>query len=176
MKLLPLEDPRWKGYRGGYNRVAYDVVPLIRELQAEGFSESFWGRVWDDLHHQGDVGEASYAIIPYMVEYQGAQRDLDEQLFHFAVVVELARPENGNPPVPTEIELEYELALRRLPVLGVEKLRRGCPKDVLMGVAAAAAIVAGERVLARAYLDFDRDAALHYLHSEFGYVPTEHDL
>jgi hypothetical protein len=70
MRLLPLDDPRWKTYRGGYNRETFDSISLIRELQRSGFTESFWEKVWEDLHHQGDVGEASYAIIPYLVEYR----------------------------------------------------------------------------------------------------------
>jgi hypothetical protein len=176
MKLLPLDDLRWKTYRSGYNRGAFDTVSLIRELQRSGFSEAFWERAWDDLHHQGDVGEASYAIIPYMVEYQSSLSQLDEQLFHFATVVELARPENGNPPVPAEIELSYELALRKLPVLGAEKMRRGCTPHVVMGIASVTALAAGQRLLARAYLDFGRDAAVAFIETEYGYTRTENDV
>jgi hypothetical protein len=52
LALLPLDDPRWATYRGGYNRAPYDVVPP----QREGTSSRFWDLVWADLHHQGDVG------------------------------------------------------------------------------------------------------------------------
>jgi hypothetical protein len=176
MKLLPLDDPRWKSYRGGYNRVELNVVPLIRELQEKGFSDGWWERIWADLHHQGDVGEATYAMIPYMVERLSSQGELDEQLFHFAAVVELARSENENPPVPAEIELSYEVSLRNLPVLGVQKLRRRCSQYLVMGIAAVTALAAGHRLLARSYLDFDRDAALVYLEREYGYVPNKDDV
>jgi hypothetical protein len=94
LKLLPLDDPRWPTYRSGY-RLSYDVVPLIRQLQQEGASKQFWETVWDELHHQGDVGEATYALIPYLVDYQSGQSALDEQLFHFCVVVDLAQPESN---------------------------------------------------------------------------------
>ena len=175
MQLLPLDDPRWATYCGGYNRIPYDVVPLIRQLQHEGASERFWEIVWAELHHQGDVGEASYALIPYLVEFQSRQRELDEQLFHFCVVIDLAQPENNNPPVPSELELSYAMALHKLPAVGAELLRRGCSEAVLTGVAAATALAAGHRVLARAYLEFGRRAALEFLRDLNGFEPGSDD-
>jgi hypothetical protein len=175
MDLLSLDDPRWATYRGGYNRVPFDVVPVIHRLRREGTSNQFWELVWDELHHQGDVGEASYGLVPYLVEYQSRQRDLDEQIFHYCVVIDLAQPENNNPPIPSELELSYAVALRKLPVIGADLLRRGCSEAVVMGVAAATALAAGHRVLARAYLDFGRDDALDYLRNLCGYKPGPND-
>jgi hypothetical protein len=170
-----LDDPRWSRYRGGYNGTPFDVVALIRRLQQKGASDPFWELVWAELHHQGDVGEASYALVPYLVEYQSRQRDIDEQLFHYRVVVELAQPENDNPPIPRELEFSYAMALRKLPVIGTDLLRRGCNEAVVMGAAAATALAAGHRVLARAYIDFGRSDALDYLLDLNGYEPSPSD-
>jgi hypothetical protein len=175
VQLMPLDDSRWAAYRGGYNRAPYNVVPLIHRLNSDGTSDSFWEVVWDELHHQGDVGEASYALVPYLVDYQSRHRDLDEQLFHFCVIVDLAQAENGNPAIPPEIELSYAMAMRRLPVIGVEKLRRGCNEYVVMGVAAATALAAGHRVLARAYIDLGREEALEFLRNLNGFTPGPAD-
>lgn len=142
MTLMPLDDSRWATYSGGY-RSAYNVVPLIHRLNNEGTSGGFWKIVWNELHHQSDVGEASYALVPYLVDHQLRQRELDEQLFCFCVLVELQQPENGNPPIPPEIELSYAMAMRRLPVIGAEQLRRSCSEAVVMGVAAACALAGG---------------------------------
>lgn len=174
MNLLSLDDPRWAAYRSGY-RVPFDVVSLIRRLQREGTSIQFWDLVWNELHHQGDVGEASYGLVPYLVEYQSHQRALDEQLFHYCVVVDLAQPENNNPPIPPELEMSYAMALRRLPVIGAELLRRGCSEAVVTGGAASTALAAGHRVLARGYLDFGRSDALDYLRNLNGYEPGPED-
>jgi len=57
MKLMPLDDSRWATYSGGY-RSPYNLVPLIHRLRNEGASRGFWEVVWNELHHQGDVGEA----------------------------------------------------------------------------------------------------------------------
>lgn len=170
IELLPLNDPRWPTYRGGY-RTPCDIVPLIQRLQTEGTSEGFWKIAWEELHHQADVGEATYALVPYIVDQQSRQRDIDEQVFHFCAVVELARPEKDNPPVPQELGFSYGRALDRLPVIGATLLRPGCPEADVMGVAAVTALAAGHRVLARAYLDFSRSDALDYLRHLNGFAP-----
>jgi len=58
-------------------------------------------------------------------DYQSHQPEIDEQLYHFCVVDDLAQPDNGNPPIPPEIEFSYALTMRKLPVVGMELLRRG---------------------------------------------------
>lgn len=102
------------------------------------------------------MGEATYALVPYLVDHQSGQREIDEQVFHFCAIVELACPENDNPPVPPELGHSYAMAVDSLPVTGANLVKRGCPEVVVMGVAAATALAAGHRVLARAYLDFGR--------------------
>jgi hypothetical protein len=174
VELLPLDDSRWAKYRGGY-RAAFNVVPLIHQLQREGTSDRFWEIVWDELHHQGDVGEASYAFVPYLVDHQSRQRELDEQLVYFCVVVDLAQPEKNNPVIPAELEFSYAMALRKLPIIGSSLLRRGCGEEAVMAVAAATALEAGHRVLARAYLEFQRSDALEYLKDLNGFEPGPAD-
>lgn len=174
LAILPLDDPRWATYRGGY-RAPCNVVSLIRQLQREGTSAQFWDWVWAELHHQGDVGEASYALVPYLVEHQSTQRELDEQLLHYCVVIELAQAKNDNPPIPQELEFSYAMALRKLPVVGADLLKRGCDEAVVMGVAAATALAAGHRVLARAYLELGRTDALEYLRNLNGFEPGASD-
>ncbi|RMH21683.1 MAG: hypothetical protein D6696_05205 [Acidobacteria bacterium] len=74
MELLPLEGARWADYRDAYRQKPCDVVKWIRELEERGASPKFWEKIWNELHHQGDVGEASYAILPYLVRYQIGQK------------------------------------------------------------------------------------------------------
>ena len=85
--------------------------------------EKAWDILWDDLHHQGDVGEASYAVIPYLVEYARRAQAIPWHVFGFTAVVELERTENRNPPVPAEIELSYRTAIRELPRVGFDRVQ-----------------------------------------------------
>jgi hypothetical protein len=174
MKLMPLDDSRWATYSGGY-RLPYNIVPLIHRLNSEGTSRGFWEVVWSELHHQGDVGEASYALVPYLVDHQSRRQELDEQLFQFCVIVELQQPENSNPPIPPESELSFTMAMRQLPVIGAEHLRRGSTEAVVMGIAAATALAGGHRVLARAYVEFGRADAMDYLCKLNGFTPSRAD-
>jgi hypothetical protein len=174
MNLLPLDDSRWATYHGGY-RQPYNAAPLIRQLRETGATDQFWETVWLELHHQGDVGEASYAMVPYLVDHQARSRNLDEQVFHFICTVDLAQPQSGNPRIPAELELAYATALRQLPVDGTELIRRGCHENLVIGIAASTALAAGHRVLARAYLELGRVDALKYLRELNGFEPDEHD-
>ena len=175
MELLPLDDSRWSEYRDAYRRAPCDAVEWIRELQDKGTSDEYWKKIWNELHHQGDVGEASYAIVPYFVEYQSNQKYVDEQLFHFAVVVDLAQSEDHNPPIPKELEFSYAVSMRRLPVLGAERLRRGDSTAAVMGVVASIALEAGQKILAHAYLDFGCAEAKKFMYEYDGFIPNEDD-
>ena len=174
MKLLPLDDPQWATYRSGY-REPYDTVALLLRLTSEGATAEFWEEVWSELHHQKDLGEASYAVVPYLVNYQRKQQELDARLFQFVCMVELQRPGNSNPPIPGELQLSYASAIRALPIIGAEKLRHGCSEEVIMGVAASCALAVGRRVLGRAYLDFQRADALVYLRDLNGFEASAND-
>jgi hypothetical protein len=110
MSLLSLNDPRWAEYRGGYNRAVLNVVPFLKKLESGVVMENDWNILWDDLHHQGDVGEASYAVVPYLVEYARTAKVIAWHVFGFTAVVELERTENRNPAVPGEIEPSYRAA------------------------------------------------------------------
>ncbi len=64
--MMLLSDQRWKDFDGGY-RVKYDAsIPLSRLKNGIGDLDSIWSELWQNLHHQGDVGIASYAAIPHI--------------------------------------------------------------------------------------------------------------
>jgi hypothetical protein len=54
--MLPLGDPRWNELPGGYG-TPFDPSDLLRRLEG---GKKAWDELWQELHHQGDVGVASY--------------------------------------------------------------------------------------------------------------------
>ncbi len=60
--MLSFDDERWQGLPGGY-RTRFDPRPLLMKLESNTDEQSTWQALWEELHHQGDVGEASYAAI-----------------------------------------------------------------------------------------------------------------
>jgi hypothetical protein len=129
-----------------------NVVPFLTKLQSGVMSEGDWDILWDDLHHQGDIGEASYAVVPYLVEFARNAQVIAWHVFGFTAVVELERTENRNPPVPTEIELAYRAAIKELPRIGFERIE-AWGEHAFEPFMSCLALSLGHRTHARAYLD-----------------------
>src|SRR5262245_16875406 len=119
MELLPITDPRWKRYRGGYNRAGVDITHFLDKLLSAQVLEKDWDILWDDLHHQGDVGETSYAVVPYLAHYASMATPIAWHAFGFPAVVELERGHHGNPELPVELVGGYSSALLALPKIAL---------------------------------------------------------
>jgi hypothetical protein len=81
-------DQRWSGLRGGYGE-PYDARNAIRRLSENDVSA--WDELWQELYHQGDVGEASYAALCALVRVHQAQAIPDWNIYAFAAAIEEAR-------------------------------------------------------------------------------------
>ena len=152
MALLSLNDPRWAEYRGGYNLTVLNVVPFLTKLQSGVVADADWDILWEDLHHQGDLGEASYAVVPYLVQYARTANIIAWHVFGFTAVVELQRTENRNPPVPSEFELSYRTAIKELPRIGMSRVD-AWGEDAFEPFMACLALSLGRRKHAQVYLD-----------------------
>jgi len=168
MDLLPLNDPRWKTYKSGFNRTPYDASGLAAQLIGAGPSAALWDACWGDLHHQGDVGEASYALVPYVVEYIRRSRAPDAMAAAFILTVEESRSGNGNPPLPPELLKSYEASLRELPAIALSEIPVPWSEDFLRYVVALIALANGQRTLATAYQDFSSSEAQQWLSTYYG--------
>lgn len=154
---LPLDDPRWALYQSGYRRT-YDCRQLLRRLADDGFSDWLWDQLWEELHHQGDVGEASYAVLPYLVAHANPLDDIDVELLNYAFVVETCRrnPDGqNNPDVPSELRSGYEQALAALLLMMLEKPSQDWSEDHVKYCAALIAVTRGHLKLARAWTETD---------------------
>jgi len=170
MKLLALDDPRWETYRSGYNRAELNTPAWIRKLMSGDFDESHWDFLWDELHHQGDVGEASYAVIPYLAQFAVKEEREDWHLFGFPAVVELARLDGRNPEIPHEVEGSYFEAFR---VLSQSAVFLHKWDEILTPCASACiALAKGQPVYARMYLEIaSKNRVLEILEEETGWTP-----
>jgi ParB-like chromosome segregation protein Spo0J len=65
-----------------------------------GDADSLWEELWNELHHQGDIGEASYAALPQLVHICQTRKLIDWNLFALAATIEVCRRRPPNPPVP----------------------------------------------------------------------------
>jgi len=121
--MISREDGRWANMTGGY-KTPLDPRPLLKKLEAGGDTREVWRELWDALHHQGDVGEASYASVPFIVESYRRRRVPDWNTYAIVAIIELARNEGENPDVPQWIANDYIQAIRELAEIGTSEVLR----------------------------------------------------
>jgi hypothetical protein len=166
--MLPLDDPRWQSYKGGY-RVPYDASPALRRLLANGPTKKLWEELWTELYHQGDVHQASYAVVPWLVEFVKRGAKLDDDALAMIATIELARDQHKNPKVAKELSAGYYASIKSLPtILGTHPDQEWSELVVQYSIACIA-MARGQRWLARAYLELDRETAGRWFSEEFGW-------
>lgn len=133
--------PNWSGLTDGY-REFHDPRPLMARLKRSGSLSSCWSEIWERMHHQGDVGTASYAIVPTLVEAH-AKRPRSADIYAYVALLEECREERRNPEMPDWLEDDYECALVRLRELAFEDLRGRQPAGRLAAILSFLAAQAG---------------------------------
>ncbi|MCE0558461.1 hypothetical protein [Motilimonas sp. E26] len=83
----------------GY-RIKYDPFTALERLKSD--KQSALNELWENLYHQGEIGTASYAAVPKLVE--AGELDL-------VASIEVARQNESNPEIPLELRSEYFEAL-----------------------------------------------------------------
>ena len=106
---MDLESKIWPTLEGGY-RIPYDASrPLrrLRDTSEKDEVESIFVELWDNLHHQGDVGLASYLAVPQLVCICMGKKSLDSNYIGLCVLIENCRIEDHNPELPVEFQDLY---------------------------------------------------------------------
>jgi hypothetical protein len=139
--VIDLDDPRWESLDGGY-KAPYDPRPVLGKLRRGGASRELWDELWNELHHQGDIGDAAYAALVVLVDIAMNGRDLGVDLFGLAATIEIERHRKTNPPLPGWLEREYRTAWKHLAEIGLQALRKSADAYTIRF---AMAVVALER-------------------------------
>jgi hypothetical protein len=83
----------------GY-RMKYDPWPVLERLKSD--RQNALNELWENLYHQGNIGSASYASVPKLVE-------AGELVLVGSI--EVARQGDSNPEIPVELKSDYFEAL-----------------------------------------------------------------
>jgi len=156
--VLSLDDDRWPKLAGGY-RVPIDIRPLLSKLKNES-SPEVWDELWDELHHQGDVGEASYAAVPYLVAIYRERSKVDWNTYALVATIELARTQGANPGVPECFENDYRNALRELSDIGRLEIMQTTDAEASRAILSVIALDRGLRTHARFLVNYSEDELL----------------
>lgn len=114
--MISLADPIWKELEGGY-RVKYDAsIPLTILSEETNFSKikSILEELFEELHHQGDVGIASYLSVPHLIEIGITRKIVDWRIVALIAIIEIERHNEENPTIPHEYEKEYLESLQKV--------------------------------------------------------------
>ena len=106
---MDLDNRIWSTLQGGY-KIPYNVsIPLKKLSHATRQDEfaSIFTELWDNLHHQGDVGTASYLAVPQLVSICINKKSLDWNFIGLCVLIENCRLEDHNPELPIEYQDHY---------------------------------------------------------------------
>lgn len=152
-------DDRWHNLTGGY-RTLLDPRPLLANLEAGRDTESTWRQLWGELHHQGNVGDASYAAVPLLVDIYRWQGIIDWNTYAMVATIELARTTGNNPDVPDWLNVDYFRAIRELAEIGAAEVVRAEEADVVRAILSVIAIAKGLRTHAKFLVDYTEDELL----------------
>jgi hypothetical protein len=149
-----MDESRWQDLTAGY-RVAYDPRPALRRLR-DG-DTSAWDELWQELHHQGDVGVGSYAAVPELVRIH-RERDLpDWNTYALIGCIEECRAKRDNPPLPGWLEGEYKSAWDDVTSLACRDLPRANDQTTVQAIIGAVALAKGIRPLGDLIVTFTAD-------------------
>jgi hypothetical protein len=165
--MLSFDDKRWEGLKAGY-RIPVDLRPLLRDLESGEDAKSTWEEIWQELYHQGDVGEGSFVAVPHLVRIHRIRGAVDWNTYAVVTTVELARGVGGNPDVPRWARESYDEALRELGRLGLEDLPRAQDKEAVRAILAFLAVLHGCRTHGRVMSEFSEDEVLELEKAAFG--------
>lgn len=161
--MLDLDDPRWRGLSAAY-RMPVDLRPFLAAVESADDREDqeAWDSLWQELYHQGDVGEGSFAAVPHVVRIYRQRSAIDWNPYALAASIELARGVGDNPDVPDWMSEGYQCALLELRDLGLEELPKADEAETVRSILAVLAITTGARAYGRMMLEYSEDELLEF--------------
>jgi len=138
--MLSLEDAMWKELHGGYG-VPYDASVALRSMK-DGID--VWDELWNELHHQGDVGVASYAAVPQIVCIAVAATTRDWNFYGLLATIEVERHRKSNPALPSWLKADYDSALVRASALALTDLGLAADSATVQAILSVLALTKGE--------------------------------
>ena len=154
--MLGLDDDRWGNLMGGY-RMKCDPRPLLAKLERRLDTETTWYALWDDLHHQGDVGEASYAAVPHLVRIYRNHDTPDWNTYAIVAIIELARDRGNNPALPEWLKDDYFSAIQELARIGAAEVLTAKNPEAFASILGIIAIAKGFRTYGKFLVDYSED-------------------
>jgi len=141
-------DERWSTLRGGYGTL-YDPRRALQAVETGADAGGAWAELWENLHHQGDIGEASFAAVPVIAQLVANSGMMDWNPYALAATIEEARHRAKNPPLPAWLMVEYAAAWSQLFEAGLASLGAATDEPLICSIMAVLAAHKRQPMLAR---------------------------
>lgn len=157
--MLSFDDDRWDHLTGGY-RTLFDPRPSLRKLENQQEIAVAWEDLWEELYHQGDVGDASYASVPELVRIHRNGSAADWNLYAIVAIIELARTESQNPELPDWLQEDYFRSIKELAQMGVKDMLSAEDSEAKRAILSIIAIANGLRIHGRFLVKYSGEELL----------------
>jgi hypothetical protein len=162
---MNLENNIWSTLEGGY-KITYDASTPLKKLQSTNDKtevDNVFAELWENLHHQGDVGLASYLSVPHIVSTCIDKKSFDWNYIGLTLVIEHCRLSEHNPVLPTEYSKEYFNALISLEQYLLANFKSITDPDSIRFSLALFATLNGQAKLGKAIENLDDDVLNEFL-------------
>lgn len=143
---MELTDQQWSDLKGAYGE-PYDPRSATRQLLKN--DASAWSELWQELHHQGDIGEASYAAIPLLISAHQSRGLADWNTYALAATIEEARHAPQNPPMPHWLLPHYEASWKTLETIALKEFPTASSTELVDSIIAVLALAKKRITLGR---------------------------
>ena len=162
---MDLENKIWKTIDGGY-KIPYDASVPLKKLQTtsdQKMINEIFEELWENLHHQGDVGFASYLSVPILITTCIEKKSVDWNFIGLCLVIENRRQADRNPILPAEFNGLYFDALKQFEQYLLTNFKNIKDSTALRLTLAFFATVNGQADLGRAIENLDEDVLKEFL-------------
>ena len=162
---MDLDNRLWATFSGGY-KIPYDASKPLRKLRDATRQDEYsviFAELWDNLHHQGDVGLASYLAVPQLLSICINKQSRDCNFIGLCVLIENCRLEPHNPDLPPEYQNLYFDSLKELESYLLLNFKSITDQDALRFSLALLATLNGQPGLGKAIELLDEDLISEFL-------------
>ena len=125
----------------------YDPRPAVEAWRTGRAAEASF-ELWEQLYHQGTVNSASYAAVGEIVRLMKDQDAPDWNAYALVASIENGRLGEGSPPIPSEVEQDYERAWTAILPMALRDLGQAQDELLVRGTLAVIAHAKGQHTLA----------------------------
>lgn len=96
---------------GGY-KVPFNPLPVLQKIESDPFNIQAWDEIWENLYHQDDVGDASYASVILLTDiFSNLERT--DNYYGLVCAIDVARHNKANPALPAWLKNDYLGAIEK---------------------------------------------------------------